>query len=49
MERVREVSIELYSFAAEHAREHGVILADTKFEFGLDDDEPASWCSATRC
>ncbi len=36
MERVREVSIELYSFAASHARAHGVILADTKFEFGLD-------------
>jgi phosphoribosylaminoimidazole-succinocarboxamide synthase len=38
MRRVAEVSIELYSFAAEHARERGVILADTKFEFGLDDD-----------
>ncbi len=37
MERVRDVSLELYSFAAEHARERGVILADTKFEFGLDD------------
>jgi phosphoribosylaminoimidazole-succinocarboxamide synthase len=37
MERVRAVSIELYSFAAAHARERGVILADTKFEFGLDD------------
>jgi phosphoribosylaminoimidazole-succinocarboxamide synthase len=37
MERVRDVSIELYSFAAEHARERGVILADTKFEFGLDE------------
>ncbi|MHB8235410.1 MAG: phosphoribosylaminoimidazolesuccinocarboxamide synthase [Solirubrobacteraceae bacterium] len=37
MERVRDVSVELYSFAAEHARERGVILADTKFEFGLDD------------
>jgi phosphoribosylaminoimidazole-succinocarboxamide synthase len=36
MERVREVSIALYSFAAAHARERGVILADTKFEFGLD-------------
>ena len=36
MERVREVSIELYSFAAAHARERGVILADTKFELGLD-------------
>jgi phosphoribosylaminoimidazole-succinocarboxamide synthase len=38
MERVKEVSIELYSFAAEHARERGVILADTKFEFGLDSE-----------
>jgi phosphoribosylaminoimidazole-succinocarboxamide synthase len=38
MERVRDVSIELYSFAAEHARERGVILADTKFEFGRDDE-----------
>jgi phosphoribosylaminoimidazole-succinocarboxamide synthase len=36
--RVRDASIELYSFAAAHAREHGVILADTKFEFGLDPD-----------
>src|SRR5919202_1705131 len=38
MRRVRDASIELYAFAAEHARERGVILADTKFEFGLDDD-----------
>jgi phosphoribosylaminoimidazole-succinocarboxamide synthase len=38
MRRVRDVSIALYAFAAEHARERGVILADTKFEFGLDDD-----------
>jgi phosphoribosylaminoimidazole-succinocarboxamide synthase len=37
MQRVRGVSIELYSFAAEHARQRGVILADTKFEFGLDE------------
>jgi phosphoribosylaminoimidazole-succinocarboxamide synthase len=35
-ERVRGVSLALYTFAAEHARERGVILADTKFEFGLD-------------
>ncbi len=40
MERVRDVSIELYSFAAEHARANGVILADTKFEFGLDRGNP---------
>ena len=37
MERVRDASLELYSFAAEHARANGVILADTKFELGLDD------------
>jgi phosphoribosylaminoimidazole-succinocarboxamide synthase len=42
MERVRDASIELYSFAAEHARSSGVILADTKFEFGLDNSDPAS-------
>ena len=38
MERVRDVSIELYTFAATHARERGVILADTKFELGFDED-----------
>lgn len=35
-ERVRDASIELYVRAAEHARERGVILADTKFELGRD-------------
>jgi phosphoribosylaminoimidazole-succinocarboxamide synthase len=34
--RVRDVSIELYRHAADHARERGIILADTKFEMGLD-------------
>jgi phosphoribosylaminoimidazole-succinocarboxamide synthase len=38
MRRVADTSIELYSFAAAHALGCGVILADTKFEFGLDDD-----------
>jgi phosphoribosylaminoimidazole-succinocarboxamide synthase len=38
MERVRERSIEVYALAAEHARDCGVLLADTKFEFGLDED-----------
>ncbi len=38
MRRVAGVSIALYSFAAEHALARGVILADTKFEFGLDED-----------
>jgi len=37
MGRLRDLSIALYSFAADHARERGLILADTKFEFGLDD------------
>jgi len=35
---VRDVSISLYEFAADHARGKGIILADTKFELGLDAD-----------
>ena len=35
-ERVRDVSIALYEYGAEHARANGIILADTKFELGLD-------------
>jgi phosphoribosylaminoimidazole-succinocarboxamide synthase len=38
-ERVRTVSLELYVRAREHAKACGMILADTKFEFGLVDDE----------
>jgi len=34
MEDLRRVSIELYTHAAEHALERGIIIADTKFEFG---------------
>ncbi len=34
--QVREVSIRLYSEAAEYARTRGIIIADTKFEFGVD-------------
>jgi len=34
-ERLREVSLELYCRAAEHAAARGIIIADTKFEFGL--------------
>jgi phosphoribosylaminoimidazole-succinocarboxamide synthase len=37
-ERLRDVSIALYEHAAEHARERGIILADTKFELGLDSE-----------
>jgi phosphoribosylaminoimidazole-succinocarboxamide synthase len=37
-ERARDVSIAVYERAAEHARDRGIILADTKFELGLDSD-----------
>lgn len=37
-EQVRDVSIELYNRAAAYASTHGIIIADTKFEFGLDAD-----------
>ncbi len=36
-EKVRELSLALYTFAADYALERGVIIADTKFEFGLLD------------
>ena len=36
-EEIRTVSIELYNTAARHARKRGIIIADTKFEFGLDE------------
>ena len=35
--QVRDVSIRLYKEASDYARERGIIIADTKFEFGLDD------------
>ena len=38
-EKVRDVSIEIYNFASEFAAKRGIILADTKFEFGLDKDD----------
>jgi phosphoribosylaminoimidazole-succinocarboxamide synthase len=38
LEELRRLSIEVYSFAAEHARSRGIILADTKFEFGRGSD-----------
>jgi phosphoribosylaminoimidazole-succinocarboxamide synthase len=34
---VRDASLALYRFAAEHARARGIIIADTKFEFGIDE------------
>jgi phosphoribosylaminoimidazole-succinocarboxamide synthase len=35
--KVREKSLELYTRATEYARTRGIIIADTKFEFGLDE------------
>jgi phosphoribosylaminoimidazole-succinocarboxamide synthase len=36
-EKVRDASIALYTKAAEYAKQRGIIIADTKFEFGLDE------------
>jgi len=35
--RVRDYSLRLYLMAADYAKKRGIIIADTKFEFGLDD------------
>jgi phosphoribosylaminoimidazole-succinocarboxamide synthase len=37
-EQLRDTTIAIYQRVADHARENGVILADTKLEFGLDED-----------
>ncbi len=37
-DRVRDLSIEIYSEAANYAKKRGIIIADTKFEFGVDND-----------
>jgi len=37
-ERVRDCSLQIYIKAAEYALTRGIIIADTKFEFGLDDN-----------
>ena len=38
-EQVRDVSLKLYAKARDYAAERGIIIADTKFEFGLDEDD----------
>ena len=38
--QVRDASLQLYRKAAELARQRGIIIADTKFEFGLIDGKP---------
>jgi phosphoribosylaminoimidazole-succinocarboxamide synthase len=37
--RVRDISLEIYRRASAYAAQRGILLADTKFEFGLDGDE----------
>ena len=36
--KLKEATISLYQRAADYAIQHGIIIADTKFEFGMDDD-----------
>jgi phosphoribosylaminoimidazole-succinocarboxamide synthase len=38
-DRVRTISLDLYSWAAEYALERGIIICDTKFEFGLQGND----------
>jgi phosphoribosylaminoimidazole-succinocarboxamide synthase len=37
-DEAERLSLELYRFASEYARERGIIIADTKFEFGVDEN-----------
>ena len=37
-QKASDLSIALYRFARDYAKEHGIIIADTKFEFGVDAD-----------
>jgi len=39
-ENLRDLSIQIYQRGSDYARERGIILADTKFEFGILDGEP---------
>jgi phosphoribosylaminoimidazole-succinocarboxamide synthase len=38
-ETLRDLSVRIYEVGRDHARERGIILADTKFEFGLIDGQ----------
>jgi phosphoribosylaminoimidazole-succinocarboxamide synthase len=42
-EALRDLTLRLYSEAARYALERGIIIADTKFEFGFDDDRRIVW------
>ena len=47
-ERVRSVSLALYARASEHAATRGILIADTKFEFGLDGDGTLTLMDSSR-
>jgi phosphoribosylaminoimidazole-succinocarboxamide synthase len=40
---VRDTSLALYTAACRHAEARGILIADTKFEFGLDEDDRLVW------
>ena len=42
-EDLREVTVKLYDTASEYSRSRGIILADTKFEFGASSDGTITW------
>jgi phosphoribosylaminoimidazole-succinocarboxamide synthase len=41
--RLRDLTLELYTAAADYARDRGILIADTKFEFGFDGDGNTVW------
>jgi phosphoribosylaminoimidazole-succinocarboxamide synthase len=41
--RLRDLTLELYTAAADYARDRGILIADTKFEFGFDGDGNVVW------
>jgi phosphoribosylaminoimidazole-succinocarboxamide synthase len=41
--RLRHLTLELYTAAADYARDRGILIADTKFEFGFDNDRRIVW------
>lgn len=41
--KLRDISLKIYIEAAHYALAHGIIIADTKFEFGLDDNGGIVW------
>jgi phosphoribosylaminoimidazole-succinocarboxamide synthase len=40
---LRDLTLELYTAAADYARDRGILIADTKFEFGFDGDKKIVW------